>query len=82
MTYEEAYKILTEHTRNYVPVCDSEALEVAIKAVGLRIEKKPVRLCANNREPLCPNCGFFVSEYEDTNNCGVCGQVLDWSDTK
>lgn len=33
MKVEEAYKILTEHTRQYVPMYDSEALEVAISAL-------------------------------------------------
>ena len=32
MKVEEAYTILTEHTRQYVPMYDSEALEVAINA--------------------------------------------------
>lgn len=33
MTNEQAYKILTEHTRQYVGLYDLEALETAIKAL-------------------------------------------------
>lgn len=40
MTLEEAYKILTEHTRNYIPLYDSEALEVAIKALEEVMERE------------------------------------------
>ena len=40
MTYEQAYKILTEHTRNYIPLCDSEALEVAIKVLEEVMERE------------------------------------------
>ena len=36
MTKKEAYKMLTEHTRNYIPLCDSDALEIAIKALENR----------------------------------------------
>ena len=46
MTYEEAYKILTEHTRNYIPLCDSEALEVAIKVLKERM-KFGITYCTN-----------------------------------
>lgn len=40
MTYEEAYKILTEHTRNYVGLKDAEALEVAIKVLEKVMESE------------------------------------------
>ena len=40
MTLEQAYKILTEHTRQYVPMYDVEALEVAIKAIEKVMESE------------------------------------------
>ena len=45
MTNKEAYKILTEHTRNYIPLYDVEALEVAIKALK---QCSPCDLCVHN----------------------------------
>ena len=45
MTNKEAYKILTEHTRHYVPMYDEEALGVAIKAVR---KTSPCDLCIHN----------------------------------
>ena len=33
LTKKEALKILTEHTRHYIPFCDDEALEVAIEVL-------------------------------------------------
>lgn len=44
MTYEEAYKILTEHTRHYVPTYDIEALEVAIKVLGDTLQGEEKRI--------------------------------------
>lgn len=41
MTLEQAYKILTEHTRQYVGMYDSEALEVAIKVMESHMPKEP-----------------------------------------
>jgi|LGVF01.2.fsa_nt_gb ribosomal protein S27AE len=29
---------------------------------------------------ICPNCGGNVYHHQHTNNCGDCGQTLDWSD--
>lgn len=49
MTYEEAYKILTEHTRNYVGLKDAEALEVAIGVLGKMIENVEVGDFCENR---------------------------------
>ena len=40
MTIEQAYKILTEHTRHYVPLYDEEALEVAIEALEEKMENE------------------------------------------
>ena len=37
LTNEEAYQILTEHTRNYVSLCDIDALEIAIQALEEKI---------------------------------------------
>jgi hypothetical protein len=45
MTNKEAHKILTEHTRNYIPLYDAEALEVAIKALK---NTSPCDLCVHN----------------------------------
>ena len=45
MKNKEAYKILTEHTRHYIPVCDEEALEAAIMAVK---NVSPCDLCVHN----------------------------------
>ena len=72
MTYEEAYKILTEHTRNYVPHYDSEALEVAIKAVKKQVTGNTARWEINpdGYYPQCSNCG---EEGEITEYCPHCG---------
>ena len=40
MTIEQAYKILTEHTRYYVPLYDEDALEVAIKVLEEKMENE------------------------------------------
>lgn len=92
MTYEEAYKILTEHTRNYVGLKDAEALEVAIQAVKKQIPKKPnIRKAGyKSLDYVCPECGYRrISRIDGewiagvmSNNCPNCGQALDWSDTE
>lgn len=88
MTYEEAYKILTEHTRNYVGLKDAEALEVAIGAVEKQIPKKPIKknpICYEKTKDgqecfafdyFCPNCNKKVKLFES--HCD-CGQAVDWS---
>ena len=58
MTFEQAHKILTEHTRNYIPLCDRDALEVAIKAVEKRIPQSVLREDWDDFIYLyrCPSC--------------------------
>ena len=82
MTYEEAYKILTEHTRNYVGLKDAEALEVAIGAVKKQIPKK-VAIEKRSKDLsvlVCPECS--KPSLVGMPHCRFRGHALDWSDTK
>ena len=40
ITKKEALEILTEHTRNYISLCDMDALEVAIEVLTEAVEKE------------------------------------------
>lgn len=78
MTFEKAHTILTEHTRNYIPLCDSEALEVAIKAVEKQIPQRVIREDLDDFVYVyrCPSCK--VRFLQKKRYCGKCGQTLEW----
>ena len=81
MTYEQAYKILTEHTRNYIPLCDSEALEKAIQAVELAKNELIVGeahwyINPDGWYPQCTNCLEEPRSGELEKHCPNCGYKM------
>lgn len=65
----------------------NQVLDIAIKAIGMQIAKKPLVPSFTNEGNIgnCPNCKTFI--HENTKNrfgkalniCG-CGQQVDWED--
>lgn len=90
MDYEEALKLLNEHTQYYVPPSDLPALDMAFEAMEKQIPKKVV--CKREKyarwytaEYFCPSCGESAEtdcgdpfENYGLDWCNHCGQKLDW----
>ena len=82
MTLEQAYKILTEHTRQYVPMYDAEALEVAIKAVEAQMGGNADTTAhwyinPDGYYPQCSNCWEEPHSGELTDQCPNCGAKME-----
>jgi len=45
-----------------------------------RATPKKVVYDETNDMDICCNCGGNVYHHQHTNNCGDCGQALDWGD--
>ena len=64
--------------------------DVAVNAIKKQIPKKPIITIDGffNGQPIydtwgCPNCGKVnETDFEDYEYCPVCGQALDWGDTR
>ena len=84
MTLEQAHKILTEHTRNYIPLYDSEALEVAIEVLEKQLEKGEPKahwyINPDGYYPQCSNCCEEPTSGELEEVCPNCGAVMERSD--
>ena len=71
---------------------DKCAFDMAIQALEKQIPKKVqgkhISYCVEERKMCgedtlygnCPNCGELVSSLWNDENCGDCGQALDWND--
>ena len=79
----------TDHQFDYI-----DEIEMAIEAMELQVAKKPeIETCYERMNfteyevYVCPNCESLVAHVTDAkddkhyqpNNCGGCGQKLDWS---
>lgn len=67
MENKQARDWLIEHTRNYVPFCDVEALDLAIKSLG---NSSPCDLCVHNPPSIyngkpCATCPAEPKESEE-----------------
>lgn len=92
MTNEEAIIDIRE---NIQPIIGGKSLDIAISAIEKQIPKKPnygYEQTGNGissviRFPICPSCNGIDDgeQYSAGGNekfCCICGQALDWSDTK
>lgn len=58
------------------------------KSVAKKVQGKHISYCVEERKLCgedtlygnCPNCGELVSSLWNDENCGDCGQALDWND--
>lgn len=58
-----------------------EAVEIATKAIGKQIPKKPIKWA--DKILICPNCARseYIKKIDMLDTyCGFCGQAIDWSD--
>ena len=81
MTIEQAYKILTEHTRQYVGMYDAKALEVAIAVMREHLPKAHWYINPDGYYPQCSNCNEEPESGELEPICPNCGAVME-SETK
>jgi len=51
-----------------------------LKELVERATPKKVVYDETNDMDICCNCGGNVYHHQHTNNCGDCGQALDWGD--
>lgn len=86
MTNEEAIIDIRE---NIQPVIGGKSLDIAISAIEKQIPKKPLNIEEMKYKVSykCPVCGtVHVNGWCGTNwklpFCSICGQALDWRDTK
>lgn len=84
MTNEEAIKELKERYLGMSAYADREqfqkanqALDMAIKSLEKQIPRKPI---INNRKIQCINGHNQPTQHYKY--CPMCGQLMDWSDTK
>ena len=101
MTNQEAIRRIKDYMdihRMYEPKGTkiSEALEMAISALGKQIPKKPIRIDKNkefdgNWKKVCPLCGRILIErittpeesfpvYHNYTCHCLCGQAIDWTE--
>lgn len=64
------------------------AIEALDKQIPKKVKGKHISYCVEERKMCgedtlygnCPNCGELVSSLWNDENCGDCGQALDWND--
>ena len=79
MTHEEAIKQLNSVAIYHFDKCTTNAIDLAIDALGKQIPKKPIEKFAFSDDieaGLCPLCNEGVNE--EMNFCSYCGQAIDW----
>lgn len=86
MTNEEAIIDIRE---NIQPIIGGKSLNIAISAIEKQIPKEPLNIEETKYKVSykCPVCGtVHVNGWCGTNwklpFCSICGQALDWSDSK
>ena len=61
-------------------VKEREKLHSQLDKIRERATPKKVVYDETNDMDICCNCGGNVYHHQHTNNCGDCGQALDWGD--
>ena len=90
---ENHEEMLLDKLRRYIdaqeykyesPYITKGDVEVIIHALEKQIPKKPKCIDKETETFDCPCCGHTIIALDDMtihNNCLMCGQKLDWSDT-
>ena len=92
MTYEEAIKSINALNavcgkKDFYDTEFENALALAIDALEKQIPKKPIIREAEDsfgfvKYILCPNCEKVDFGYERHCFCRLCGQAIDWEESK
>ena len=83
--YEESILDLTFITANlkFVKIGGKDKIKKALTNMNELVERatpKKVGYSELHQFNICPNCDGNVYHHQHTNNCGDCGQALDWSE--